>query len=130
VTNNILLTCLIAALLLCGSCGRQTAADEIDASGKITFDLEQFNADGLRGPPDGLAAIDYEFCIPNQERHKQQIRSIDSTVQFMCGSRGRINCDKTRCLCIGSTHQESFRQVLLDLAAMDYIERIDWCVWE
>ncbi|MEN8126833.1 MAG: hypothetical protein ABFR90_03410 [Planctomycetota bacterium] len=125
-----LLALIISACLLCCSCGKQNTAAESDVSNKITFDLEQFNEEGLRGPPDGLVALDYEFCIPDTEKHKQQVRSIDLTVRFMCGSRGRIGCDSTECLCVGSTHQENFRQVLLQLAALDYIERIDWCVWE
>ncbi|MHC4553044.1 MAG: hypothetical protein ACYSUT_09830, partial [Planctomycetota bacterium] len=93
-------------------------------------DLAQLNEDGLRGPADGLVAMDYEFCIPDTPQHKQQVNSIDPTVQFMCSSPGRINCDSTQCLSIGSTHQPNFREILLELAALDYIERIDRCVWE
>ena len=124
------LSLIIAAGVLCGCCGRQNVGGGVDGSQKITFDLGQFNEAGLRGPSDGLVALDYEFCIPDTPEHKQQVRSIDPTVQFMCGSRGRIGCDATQCLCLGSTHQSNFRQVLLELAALDYIERIDWCVWE
>jgi hypothetical protein len=37
---------------------------QLKSRSKITFDLEQLNENGLYGPPGGLRALHYEFCIP------------------------------------------------------------------
>jgi hypothetical protein len=75
-------------------------------------------------------AVAYEFCIPNTEACHREVRAIDSTVEFMAGSRGRIGCGKGTCLCIGSTHQPRYRSVLHALAQLPYIERITECHFE
>ena len=72
----------------------------------------------------------YEFCIPNTPDHKAVVKAIDPTVEFQCGSRGRIGCTKEQCLCIGSTHQPGFRDVLARLAALPYVEEIRECFFE
>lgn len=100
------------------------------APAKITFDLEQLNENGLAGPPDGLRALSYEFCIPGDPEHIEEVRSIDPTIQLLPGGRGRVGCTAERILCIGSTHQPDFRGVLLRLAALPYIERIDQTFFE
>ncbi|HKQ25926.1 MAG TPA: hypothetical protein VJT81_15885 [Burkholderiales bacterium] len=94
-------------------------------SSKIDIDLENVNSEGLRGPPDGLRAVHYEFCIPAGEDRAEEVRSIDPTAQFMRGSRGRIGCARDQVLVVGSTHQRSYRQVLERLAALEYINRIE-----
>jgi hypothetical protein len=97
---------------------------------KIKFDTTAIHEDGLRGPADGLVAVSYEFCIPAEEECYQQVRAIDSTIQIMQGSRGRIGCGNDQALCIGQTHQPSFRQVLQKLAALEYVSEIRECVFE
>ena len=121
---------LFAALLLCVSCAQTKPSAQPDAGGKVEFDLAQLDADGLRGPADGKVAVSYEFCIPNTDECKAQVRAIDHTVQFMPGSRGRIGAGKQECLCIGSTHQRNFRQVLQVLASLAYVKRIIECHFE
>ncbi len=93
-------------------------------SSKIDIDLENVNPEGLRGPPDGLRAVHYEFCIPAGKANVEEVRSIDPTAQFMQGSRGRIGCARDQILVVGSTHQRSYRQVLERLAALGYVDRI------
>ncbi len=97
---------------------------------KITFDLSQLDDAGLFGPPDGRRALDYEFCIPAKPSCLEEVAAIDSTVVVHRTSPGRIGCSGAEYLCIGSTHQIEFRQVLRALANLDYIERIDVCVYE
>ncbi len=116
---------LIAASGLLTGC-----ATVLRASDKITFDLSALNADGLIGPPDGLRAVSYEFCIPDTETHRAEVRAIDPTVEFQGGSPGRIGCGPDQCLCIGMTHQPGFRRILRNLAECRYIERIDPCFFE
>ena len=93
-------------------------------SPKIEVDLEGVNDEGLRGPPTGLRAVHYEFCIPAGQRYAAEVRGIDPTVLLMPASRGRIGCTTRQVLAMGNTHQPSYREVLDRLAALVYIERI------
>ena len=121
---------VLMLLLVVGSCHSCPTAAKPDPWSKITFDVARLNDDGLAGPPDGLRALSYEFCIPDRPECRAEVRSIDPTVELMPGSRGRIGCTAGQCLCIGSTHQKDFRDVLRRLAVLDYVKRIDECFFE
>jgi hypothetical protein len=99
-------------------------------STKIHFDLSEFNDVGLYGPPDGLRAAMYEFCIPARADLAAEVASIDPTVQVYASSPGRIACSSDEYLCIGSTGQPGFREVLANLAQLDYVSRIQLSVPE
>jgi hypothetical protein len=101
-----------------------------DPLSKITFRLDRLNQDGLVGPPDGLRALHYEFCIPGDLSHEAQVREIDPTIQIFHHSRGRIGCRAGEYLCLGSTHQPGCRTVLLNLARLPYVRRIDQAFFE
>jgi hypothetical protein len=85
---------------------------------KIHFDLSEFDDDGLYGPPDGLRAAMYEFCIPARADLAAEVTSIDP-IQIYASSPGRIGCGSDEYLCIGSTGQPGFRAVLANLAELD-----------
>jgi hypothetical protein len=91
---------------------------------KIQIDLSALNSDGLAGPPDGLRAISYEFCIPASILAETQVRAIDPTAEVFNGAAGRVGCSPAQLLVIGSTHQKDFLTVLLKLASLDYVDRI------
>lgn len=93
-------------------------------SPRIAIDLTNVNADGLRGPPTGLRAVHYEFCIPVGTHYAAEVRGIDPTAQLMTGSRGRIGCADGQVLVLGHTHQRAYRQVLDQLANLPYVARI------
>lgn len=116
---------VIVPALLAG-CGRQGQAP-LDPRAKIELDLEALDADGLRGPPDGKVAVDYEFAIPDTPAAREAVSRIDPSVAFMPGSRGRIGAKAGDCLCIGSTHQPRHREILLALARLPEIARIIEC---
>ncbi len=97
---------------------------------KVEIDFSQIDAAGLRGPADGKVAVAYEFSIPDTEEARRQVTAIDTTVQFMPGSHGRIGAQPGECLCIGSTHQPEYRQVLFRLASLPFIKRIIVCDFE
>ena len=101
------------------------AQAEVDPNQKIRFDLTQFNDQGLYGPPDGLRLLDYEFCIPADPAFKAKVQVIDATLTIYAESPGRIGCKADEFLCIGNTGQPNFREVLLQLAALPKIERIE-----
>jgi hypothetical protein len=123
----------LAVMLLCitpGDPRADTAASGSSATDKIRFDLSLLNDDGLYGPPDGLRALHYEFCIPAAEPYVEQVQAIDLTVEVMRGPRGRIGCTPEQYLCVGSTHQPGFRDVLTRLAELPFIERIEQAYFE
>jgi hypothetical protein len=121
---------VLVPMCSCGSCWSTNGKAESRAWQKITFDVGGLDAEGLTGPPDGRHSVSYEFCIPDTAECKAEVKSIDPTVEFMPGCSGRIGCTEGECLCIGSTHQESWRQVLRRLAKLKYIKRIDECLFE
>lgn len=98
---------------------------EIPTLTKVTFDLDLLNDDGLIGPPAGLRSLMYEFCIPADGASEAQVRAIDSSDHMHSTSPGRIGCRDDQILCVGETHQPGWRTVLEQLAALDYVERID-----
>lgn len=91
---------------------------------KIGFDHNAIQDDGLVGPLDGLRALSYEFCIPREDRYRDEVRSIDPTIRVYASAPGRIGCTGEEWLCIGHTHQPGFREILLRLAALSYVEQI------
>ena len=120
-------TCLLVLVIWATGCSTVPPASVTD---KIEFDLDQLDADGLRGPTSGKVALDYEFKIPDSEANRREVRAIDPSVNFMAGSRGRIGAGEGECLCIGSSHQPRAKQVVLSLARLPYIERIIECHYE
>lgn len=113
-----------------GCRGRGVGSARPAPAERIGFDLAILNAEGLAGPPDGLVAIDYEFCIPADEARLREVRTVDPSVRVRKGSRGRIGCGAGWWLCLGNTHQPHAREILLRLAALPYIERIERVWWE
>ncbi len=102
----------------------------IDPQSKISFNLGQLNDEGLYGPPSGLRALDYEFCIPADPTFEAQIKAIDPTIVVFAGSKGRVGCAQGEKLCIGNTHQPEFKTVLLKLASLPYVKQIKQSFFE
>lgn len=116
-----------AALIVITACSSlpsapPTASPEQRAMQKINFDLSQIDENGLIGSAESKRSVAYEFCIPQDEAKLKEVTAIDSSLQFYAGTPGRIGCKRDQYLCIG---QGSTREVLLKLASLDYVERID-----
>jgi heat shock protein HslJ len=94
-----------------------------EAESKIGIDLSRLDADGLQGPPDGLRALHYEYCIPDRPEAIRAVTDIDRTLQIQ-RSPGRIGCAAVELLCLGHTHQPDHRAVLERLAALPFIVEI------
>lgn len=90
----------------------------------LGLDLSYFDETGLYGPPDGLRALDYEFCIPAGLNYREEVTDIDPSAGFLSDSPGRIGCGLDELLVLGNTHQPGFREVLARLIALPYVERI------
>lgn len=92
---------------------------------KINFDLSVISEEGLIGPPDGLRSLSYEFCLPKNEQYLAEVQAIAPRIQVYPNSRGRIGCNSGQYLCIGDTHEPGWREILLQLADLEYIEKIN-----
>jgi len=114
---------LLFVLTACGSKPSVTTPTQTQRD-KIAIDLSTLDDRGLRGPPNGLRSVSYEFCIPAGERYAKEVQGIDPTLELMRGSRGRIGCARSQVLCVGNTGQKAYRQVLDRLAELDYVSRI------
>jgi len=100
------------------------------AESGIRFDLDRLDADGLQGPPDGLRALHYEYCIPDQPEAIREVTAIDPTLQIQQGSPGRVGCGAGELLCLGHTHQPDYRAVLERLAALLFVTDIHEAFFE
>jgi heat shock protein HslJ len=112
---------------------RDTAAASLSAAttrSGIRFDLDRVNADGLQGPPDGLRALHYEYCIPDRPEAVRAVTAIDPTLQIQGGSPGRVGCAAGELLCLGHTHQPGHRAVLERLAALPFVAEIHEAFFE
>lgn len=124
------LAAAIAAGLVAMACAPFAASREpggIDAQAsmaKIEFSLEAIDERGLTGPPDGLRAVSYEFCLPDDAAKIAEVRSIDRTVEVMRGAKGRVGCGDSTVLCVGSTHQAEWRDVLGRVSSLSYVDRV------
>jgi hypothetical protein len=123
---------LLGAAIAAGSLGCQPgpSADDSSSLDKIAFDLALLDENGLYGPADGKRSLDYEFCIPTGDSFSQAVSAIDPSVQFFPQSRGRIGCGEGQVLAIGNTHQANHATILMELANLDYIDRIQQVDWE
>lgn len=126
---NVILFILIVlspGLLACkqGSHSITPTNDSNSMLQKINFDLSQISSAGLIGPPNGLRSLSYEFCIPATDKYLNEVRSISPDIQIS-KSRGRIGCTKDQYLCIGETHAPQWREILMAIAKLDYVQRID-----
>ncbi|MFM8537435.1 MAG: hypothetical protein ACKOES_05095 [Planctomycetaceae bacterium] len=117
--------CVAGAILAVPGCIRLPMPKRPSAD--VTIDLESIDADGLRGSQGNKRAVAYEFKIPDRPDAREAVRRIDGSIEFRPGSRGRVGAGVGECLCIGSTHQPHHRQILADLAALPFIERIIEC---
>jgi hypothetical protein len=99
-------------------------------STKIKFPLDDIRSDGLRGPPDGLVAVSYEFCVPASDQVYQEVLRIDSDLKIYSGSPGRVGCMTGQALIIGETHHPNWREVLQGLSTLTYVIEIRECFFE
>jgi hypothetical protein len=121
---------LIAVLMTgCHITAEKNVAYQPEMS-KIQFPLDNIDADGLRGPPDGLVAVSYEFCVPTDESIYQEVQRIDPTIQMHAGAPGRISCTANQSLALGATHQARWREVLQELSSLNYVDEIRECFFE
>ncbi|HLG32393.1 MAG TPA: hypothetical protein VI362_05085 [Ignavibacteriaceae bacterium] len=122
---------LLQIILLVTFCSTsQTNVSEESTLKKISFDIGMLNAEGLYGEPEGLVSLDYKFCIPMNDDYKTEVAKLDTTINFHDGTGIKDGCSKNEYLCIGNTHQKDFKKVVIRLASLNYVQRIDQMFWE
>ena len=120
---KLLITAIATTIALSSSVYAESAKD--DVTRKIRFDLDQLDEYGLYGPEDGRRSLSYEFCVPNNLEVIETVQAIDPTLMIYLQSPGRVGCDEMEVLAIGETHQPDYRDVLINLASLDTIDRIE-----
>ena len=127
---KIVMIMLVSMVLAgCHVASEQSTSQPAQAT-KIKFSLDDIRSDGLRGPPDGLVAVSYEFCVPANQQVYQEILRIDPGLNITSGSPGRIGCVNTQALIIGETNQPNWREVLQELSTLTYVTEIRECFFE
>ena len=91
---------------------------------KITFDISMISSEGLIGNSDSLRSLSYQFCIPKNQKSLARIKQIDPEISCS-SSKGRIDCKENQYLCIGETYKPNWQEILIAIANLDYVERID-----
>jgi hypothetical protein len=121
---------LFAASLFVACTRKNSPPEDPAVWNKVKIDFSKIDEKGLAGPPNGKVAVNYEFCIPAEEKFWSEVKNIDKTAQAMKGSKGRIGCDKSQWLVVGSTHQENYKRVIYELAALTYVQKIQETFFE
>lgn len=120
---RLLITAIATTIALSSSVYAESAKDE--AIRKIRFDLDQLDELGLYGPENGRRSLSYEFCIPNNLQAIEAVQDIDPTLVIYLQSPGRVGCGDMEVLAVGETHQPNYRDVLINLASLDAVDRIE-----
>lgn len=98
--------------------------ERTDPDAKIEVDLSGLDAQGRRGPADGLRLLHYELCVPRTDQALQAARAIDPSLEPYSASPGRIGCTGEEMLVIGHTGLPDPEGRLLGLARLPFVRRI------
>jgi hypothetical protein len=120
----------VAALLIASCNRKKTLPEDPSIWNKVKIDFTRIDENGLAGPADGKVSVNYEFCIPAEEKLLNEVKKIDQSIQAMKGSKGRVGCNSAQWLVVGSTHQKNYRRVIYELAALNYVQQIQETYFE
>lgn len=127
------LVAMVAVILLVPSPGCRALDEPEDAwpeAAKVRFPIDDIRPDGLRGPPDGLRSVAFEFCAPADTLVYQELLQIDAGLEIQPATPGRIGCQDTQALVIGETGHPGWRYTLEALTRLDYVKEISECFFE
>jgi len=117
---------VVVAALMTGSC---TTAEHAANVAVIELDLGKLRSDGLYGPPDGLRAMHYEYCIEASAALLRTAASVDPSFSSQHAG-GRSDCRDNEVLGMGNTHQPDARAIIRRLAGIPGVRRIRESVFE
>lgn len=88
---------------------------------KIGFDLNQFNQEGLLSSGQSIV---YEYCIPRAQQALSVITTIDFTAEVK--DKGvKVNCGEREARIIGSSHQDGFKAIMVQIASLPFVRKIE-----
>lgn len=122
--------CLTVVWLATGNVSPPPDTARWPGAEKIKFRLDDISANGLRGAPDALVAVAYEFCVPSDKQIRDEVLRIDPGFEVFPAAHGRIGCAPDQVLFIGGTSQPDWRGVLKALSSLSYITEIRECFFE
>lgn len=129
-SKNISPTVLFITSTLLFACSQKASPEDPEVWNKVKIDFNRLDENGLAGPPNGKVAVNYEFCIPAEEKYQQEVKKIDATAEFQKGAKGRAGCKADQWLAIGSTNQKNYRRVIYELASLSYVQQIQETYFE
>ena len=130
-TTRLALLAALCLVLFMVMPGRADDGANPDPLSKITFPLGQLNQEGLMGPPDGLRALNYEFCIPGDAIQRAQVRDIDPTLPGFHAFPGpdRLRPGGSTFASAAPTSRASGRRSPR-LASLPFVKRLDQAFFE
>lgn len=111
-------------ILLLLSCHPKLITSEVS---KINFDYSNIDDRGFRN---GIAPVDYEFCIPAKDMDLKKVKQIEPDVKVMKSSRGRVGCTDEQWLCIVNTWDDAWKKKLEQIATLPFVQRIEETFYE
>lgn len=105
--------------------GRRTVKIPPEILQKIGFDLNKFDNEGMLATSDGKRAIIYEYCIPRAQQAVSVISTIDFSAEVKPDTSGKINCSAQEVLVQGNSHQDNFKALIVQLARLPFVKRIE-----
>lgn len=126
ITRNFVLLMIIFSFNFCGP-SIEISEEDLD---KIEFNIDIIDHDGLYGPDGGLRSMDYEFCIPADEKAVKEVFGINPKIKIDRHAPGRSACGEGKYLCLGNTQQPGWKTKLLKLASLEYVKEIKESYWE
>ena len=92
---------------------------------KIGFDLNNFDNEGMLTTGTGKRAIIYEYCIPRARQAVSVISTIDFSAEVKTDTPGKVNCSAQEVLVQGNSHQDNFKALIVQLARLPFVKRIE-----
>ena len=92
---------------------------------KIGFDLAQFDNEGMLNTGGTKRAIIYEYCIPSARQAVSVITTIDFSAEVKTGSGSKVSCGAQETLVEGNSHQDNFKAIIVQLARLPFVKRIE-----
>ena len=93
---------------------------------KIGFDLTQFDDEGLLNTNEGKRSIIYEYCIPRAQQAVSMLSTIDFSIEVKTDTSGsKVSCNSDEALALGSSHQDSFKAIVVKIASLPFVRKIE-----
>lgn len=126
---NLIKTSLVFVLItMLASCSVFRSKEYKAAEEKMNFSFSKLDKKGLI--KDRGTSLAFEFCIPNTEENLNEIKAIDESIAIYKSSQGRIGCGPNEILCIGETVDKDYKNILIEISKLSYVQSINESFFE